>query len=249
MKRFMLLAAAMIVLTGMAVTPAVAADATAALDVASAYVWRGQTFNDGLVLQPSVDVAAKNGFGINVWGNYDIDDYDGTLDSHEFSEIDLTVSYGTTLGKVDVGVGAIGYFFPAGGEETWELYLSLGVPIIGGLSAGLDFYYDVDAVDEFTYATLSLAYAFDITAKLGLELGGSIAYAGDAFAENAGGEDGGLYDYTLSAALGYAFTDAWSASAGVTYVNALDDDNLPDVDDGGLEDTNIVFSVGIAYAF
>ncbi len=249
MKRIMALAVAMVTLIGMAVTPAVAADATAALDIASAYVWRGQTFNDGLVFQPSVDVAASSGFGINVWGNYDVDDYDGTLDSHEFSEIDLTLSYGTTLGKVDVGVGAIGYFFPAGAEETWELYLSLGMPIIGGLSAGVDFYYDVDAVDEFTYATLSLSYGFDITEKFAVELGGSIAYAGDAFAENAGGEDGGFYDYTLSASLGYTITDAWSASAGVTYVNALDDDNLPDVDDGGLEDTNIVFAVGVAYAF
>ncbi len=249
MKRLISMAVAMVTLVGMAVTPAVAADATAAIDIASAYVWRGQTFNDGVVLQPSVDVAAKSGFGINVWGNYDVDDYDGTLNSHEFSEIDLTVSYGTTFGKLDVGVGAIGYFFPAGAEETWELYLSVGMPIVGGLSAALDIYYDVDAVDEFTYSTLSLAYAIDITEKIGLELGGSIGYAGEKFAENAGGEDGGLYDYTLSASLGYTITEALSASAGVTYVNALDDDNLPDVDDGGLEDTNIVFAVGVAYAF
>ncbi|HMA84159.1 MAG TPA: hypothetical protein VKN73_00520, partial [Desulfosalsimonadaceae bacterium] len=48
-------------------------------DVVSAYVWRGITFNDGLVVQPYVDVAAGNGFAINVWGNYDIDDYDNTL--------------------------------------------------------------------------------------------------------------------------------------------------------------------------
>ena len=73
--------------------------------------------------------------------------------------------------------------------------------------------------------------------------------SGNGYVDWNGSEDGGLYDYTLSAALGYAITEAWSSSAGVTYVNALDDDNLPDVDDGGLEDTNIVFSVGIAYAF
>lgn len=249
MKRIVCLAVAMVTLIGMAVTPAVAADATAALDIASAYVWRGQTFNDGLVLQPSVDVAAENGLGINVWGNYDVDDYDGTLNDREFSEIDLTVSYGTSIGKLDVGVGAIGYFFPAGAEETWELYLSLGMPIVGGLSTALDIYYDVDAIDAFTYATLSLAYAIDITKQLGLELGGSIGYAGDDFAENAGGEEGGLYDYTLSLSVGYTITDAWSASAGVTYVDALDDDNLPNVDDGGLEDTNVVISVGVAYAF
>ena len=32
------------------------ADVTTAIDVNSAYVWRGITFNDGVVVQPSVDV-------------------------------------------------------------------------------------------------------------------------------------------------------------------------------------------------
>ena len=70
-----------------------AADVTTAIDVNSAYVWRGITFNDGMVVQPSVDVAAGN-FGLNVWGNLDADDYDDSLDSGEFSEIDLTLTYG-----------------------------------------------------------------------------------------------------------------------------------------------------------
>jgi len=249
MKRIITLAAAMVLLIGMAVTPVLAAEATAEIDFSSAYVWRGQTFNDGLVMQPSIDVAAKNGFGVNVWGNYDIDDYDDSLDSNEFSEIDLTVSYGRTLGKVDVGVGVISYLFPAGGSETAEVYLSLGMGIAGGLSTELDIYYDIDAIDAFTYANLSLAYAYDITDKLNLEAGAAIGYAGEDFSQAAGGDDGGLYDYTLSLSLGYTITDAWSASAGVTYVNALDDDNLKEVEDGGLLDTNTYFTVGVAYAF
>jgi len=59
MKRIISLAAAVILLVGMAVAPAAAAEATAAVDFASAYVWRGLTFNDGFVIQPSIDVAAK----------------------------------------------------------------------------------------------------------------------------------------------------------------------------------------------
>ena len=91
MRSKIVLVVAMIFLAGLASTPAMAAEATAALDINSAYVWRGQTFNDGVVLQPSIDVAAENGLGINVWGNYDIGDYNNTLDEDEFSEIDLTV--------------------------------------------------------------------------------------------------------------------------------------------------------------
>jgi hypothetical protein len=262
MKPFFTLAAAMFLLICLAATPVSAASATAAVDINSAYVWRGLTFNDGMVLQPSIDVAAENGLGINVWGNYDIGDYDNTLDDNEFSEIDLTVSYGFTVGKLDVGVGAIHYLFPATNDldndgigenltATTELYLSLGMPIADGLSAALDAYYDIDALDAFSYATLGLSYAYDISDKLSLEAGGSIAYAGEEFARanGTGNEDSGLYNYTLSLSLGYTITDAWSAAANLTYVDALDDDNLKDVKDGGLRNTNTIYGVSLAYAF
>ena len=91
---------------------AYAADVTGGVDFASAYVWRGITFNDGMVAQPYLDVASA-GFGINIWGNMDIDDYDNTLDSGEFSELDLTLSYGFSLDPVDVRLGYIEYLFPA----------------------------------------------------------------------------------------------------------------------------------------
>lgn len=262
MKPIFTLAAAMFLLICLAATPVMAASATAAVDINSAYVWRGLTFNDGLVLQPSIDVAAENGLGINVWGNYDIGDYDGAVDENAFSEIDLTVSYGFTVGKLDIGVGAIHYVFPAVNDSdndgigenymaTTELYVSLGLPIVDGLSAALDAYYDIDALDAFSYATLGLSYAYDITDKLNLEAGGSIAYAGEEFAQanGTGDEDSGLYNYTLSLSLGYTITDAWSAAANLTYVDALDDDNLKDIDDGGGLDTNVIYGVSVAYAF
>jgi uncharacterized protein (TIGR02001 family) len=260
MKTIFTLAAAMFLLICLAATPVMAASATAAVDINSAYVWRGITFNDGMVIQPSIDVAAENGLGINVWGNYDIGDYNGNVDENAFSEIDLTVSYGFTIGKLDVGVGAIHYVFPAVGDSnndgvgenfmaTTELYVSLGMPIVGGLSASADAYYDIDALDAFSYATLGLSYSYDITDKLNLEAGGAIAYASDDFVEfNATGDDGGLHNYTLSLSLGYAITDAWSAAANLTYVDALDDDSLKEDPDGPL-DTKTIYGVSVAYAF
>jgi hypothetical protein len=257
MKPIFTLAAAMFLLIGLAATPVLAANATATVDANSAYVWRGLTFNDGLVIQPSIDVTAENGLGINVWGNYDIDDYDNTLDDKEFSEIDLTVSYSKTVGNLDVGGGIIEYTFPAtsnpetgevqGVTATTELYVSLGMPIIGGLSASLDAYYDIDALDAFSYATLGLSYAYDIAENLNLEASGSIAYAGKDFAQAYGGDDGGLYNYTLSLSLGYTITDAWSAAANLTYVDALDDDNLKE--GHGMLDTNTIVGASVSYAF
>jgi len=251
MKRLISMAAVMVLFLGMAAAPAAAAEASATLDFASAYVWRGITFNDGFVIQPSIDVAGKNGLGINVWGNYDVDDYDDQLTSNDFSEIDLTVSYGTSFGKLDVGAGVIAYLFPGAGSdsETAEIYLSLGMDIMDGLSAALDIYYDFELLDELSYATLSLAYAYGVSDKLDIEVGGSIGYAGDDFSASYGGADGGLWDYTLSLSLGYAISDAWSASAGVTYVNSLDDDNLIEGNTAGTLDTTTYATVGVAYAF
>jgi hypothetical protein len=249
MKRMIILAAAMVLMIGMAATPVLAADATATIDINSAYVWRGQTFNDGVVIQPSIDVAAKNGLGINVWGNYDIGNYHHTVDSNAFSEIDMTLSYSKTIGAVDAGLGVISYQFPAGAPETTELYLSLGMPIVGGLSGGLNIYYDVEALHAFSYANLSLSYDYVLNDNLKLDAGGGIGYAGKDFAQAAGGDDGGLYDYNLSVSLGYTISKAWSASAKVTYVNALDDKHLKEVKDGGLLDTNTIYGVSIAYAF
>ena len=112
MKRAFSLVALATLTLATAATTADAATATAALDVNSAYVWRGLTFNNGLVVQPSITAASDNGFSVNVWGNYDIDDYDGNVDEYHFSEVDLTASYAFKLGAVDMTVGAIAYTFP-----------------------------------------------------------------------------------------------------------------------------------------
>ncbi|RJQ65195.1 MAG: MltA-interacting MipA family protein [Desulfobacteraceae bacterium] len=230
-----------------------AADATAALDLNSAYVWRGITLNDGLVAQPSLDVS-KNGFGLNVWGNYDIDDYDNTLDDNDFQEIDLTAYYSFNIDKLDFTVGVINYVFPSSGlPATLELYGTVGTTLAGGLSIALGFYYDVDEVESF-YSDLSLSYAMNLSDKLGLEVGAKVGYAGEDFAEyySTAATDGGFYDYGFSLILTYAVNDALSVGANINYTNSVDDDVLPDADvASGVYgvDTKVYGGVSIAYTF
>src|SRR5665647_334924 len=101
MKRIFSMAALVALAAGGAATQAsAAATVTTALDANSAYVWRGMTANKGFVLQPSVDVAA-NGFGVNVWANYDVADNNGNAEKNKFSEVDLTASYAFKMGAVD----------------------------------------------------------------------------------------------------------------------------------------------------
>jgi hypothetical protein len=249
MKRIISMAALMVLLIGLASTPALAADATAALDLNSAYVWRGQTFNDGFVAQPSIDVATELGIGVNVWGNLDIDDYDGAVDSGEFSEIDLTLYYGKSFGKLDFGVGYIEYLFPTtetgGALGTREVYLSLAYGLPASLSVGLDFYYDFDEVEDY-YSRLNVGWGMDLAKGLSLDAGLSAAYAGDAY--SADGE-AGFYDYNVSLSLGYSITEALSVALNLYYTDSLDKDKLADVNDGGPLDTTTYGGINIAYAF
>ena len=107
-------------------------EASAGADLASAYVWRGLTFNDGTVFQPWMDIA-KGGFNCDVWVNYDIGDYDGTLNKAEYSEIDLTLSYSFNLKMVGLTAGIIEYTFPGGGPGTTEVFVDSSIEPIEGL--------------------------------------------------------------------------------------------------------------------
>lgn len=254
MKRIIALIALTFVL---ATGSAYAADASGAVDIYSAYVWRGYTLNEEAVIQPSMDIT-KGGFGFNVWGNFDVIDDDDDIelaDTNQFSEVDLTLSYSLSVGKLDFGVGIIEYLFPYiendGAESAYnatrEIYASVGVNIIEGLSAGVAYYRDVDEVEDY-YATFSLSYGFSIAEKLEVALDATVGYAGEDFAQSYGGDEEleeGFHDYALSLGLTYPVTEALSIGATYVYVDTLDEDVLA-------EDAVIVSSYGginIAYAF
>ena len=119
-----------------------AADVTVGTDINSAYVWRGITLNDSFVAQPSIDIAAPNGIGLNIWGNFDLDDFeiDGEeqIDSGNFSEIDLTLSYAVPLDMdgVELSMGIIEFLFPDADGSTREVYANLGVDLGAGFWIG-----------------------------------------------------------------------------------------------------------------
>jgi uncharacterized protein (TIGR02001 family) len=221
-----------------------AADATVGLDVNSAYVWRGITFNDGMVFQPSLDVT-KGGFGLNVWGNIDGSDYDDQLDSGEFSEVDLTASYGFDFEPMDITIGYIEYLYPTtedtGSLGTREVFASFGMDIIENLSTTLAVYYDFDEYEE-VYANLSLAYSASLTDVVSLDLGTGIGYAGGEYTADG---DAGFFDYIVSAELGYSVNDSLNLSAMVAYADSADEDKLPEE----ATDTNFFGGVRITYGF
>lgn len=259
MKRIFSMAALVALAAGGAATQAsAAATVTTALDANSAYVWRGMTANKGFVLQPSVDVAA-NGFGVNVWANYDVADNDGNAERNKFSEVDLTGSYAFKMGAVDASVGIIAYTFPTtypannppgvakSISNTTELFAGLGYDLGAGFAISTKLYYDFDQVKDF-YLTAGLGYTYSLNAKTTLGLNGTIGYAGAEFARFYNVDptaDAGFFNYLLTASAKYAMTDAFSVSANINYSDSLDHDVLKEAN----VKTNVFGGISLAYTF
>ena len=212
---------------------------SAGVDVSSAYVFRGTTFNDGVVAQPWMD--AKTSFGLNfgVWGNSDIGDYDGTLEKNQFSEIDIYVGWGTTVGEMlDLGIAYCEYTYPMhGGEAGRELSVSAGLPL-GSVELAFVAYFGVDGgIKDTIYLEAVADYSVEmdeITASL-------LASAGYLIDSNSGGESG-FNDYAVGASLGWKFI-----SASLTYIGQGDDKVLPEKQYG--YDVELVGMVSVGYDF
>jgi len=257
MKRFFSMAALVALTAGGAASQAAAATATAALDTNSAYVWRGLTFNDGFVLQPSIDVSA-NGFALNVWANYDLDDYNGLVEKNQFSEVDLTASYAFKLGAIDASVGIVEYTFPTtyptannGSpkevKNTAEVFAGLAYDLGRGFVVSTKLFYDIDEVNDF-YVTAGLAYSYSINDKTTLGLSGLISYAGQDFAQFYTVNDtvdGGFFNYALTASVKYMATEACGITASINYTDSMDDNVLPSEN----VDTTVFGGISLTYTF
>ena len=215
------------------VTSAHAADVSTGVEVNSSYVYHGITYNDGAVIQPWLDVS-KNGFGVNVWANFDLDDYGGTLNKNEFSEVDLSVYYCSSLSGFDWCATYAEYLYPnvdnadgtgaLGGDR--EVIFSVDRKLFAGLRTQAKLQYNVDGINDL-YARLLLAYDHQINEALSATVSASGAYAGDDMTLTG---EGGLHDYDISFSLSWAVSEDISLGANIHSVGSLDEDVLPDQD-------------------
>ena len=253
MKRIRITAAILGAATAM--NMAKGTEVSLSLDAASAYVFRGATFNDGAVLQPGMEVSGmKLGefeipITLGVWGNLDLDKNeaegeDGSKEtvaaSGKFSEVDLYASLEmpTLVEGLDWSVGYTEYLYPqAGGDPDREVNIAFAVDTM--LAPAFTAYYGVDGlIEKSTYLEFGVSHGFALTDALGLELGATLGY----LIPDEGEE--GFNSLDLSAAL------SWKAvTASVVYVAQLDDEVLVDVEDGGLYDVEVVGMISLAQTF
>jgi len=228
--------------------PAVhAAEATVGLDVASAYVFRGATFNENFVAQPYLEVGGLP-IDLGVWANFDLESDDARgYDDGQFSEVDIYASYALPIEAVDVSIGYTEYLYPGSGgaelvdgeavdtqgESDREVSLSLGLADVL-LAPALSLYYGIDgAIDENVYVQGDLSHEIALSEEVALSLGAAVGYL-----DPESGEDG-FSHYQVSASIGYDIL-----SVGVAYIDTIDDDVL-----GDAYDVEFVGTVGVSYDF
>jgi len=229
-----------------------AADVSTYVDFASAYVFRGATFNNGLVMQPGAEISgfpideACGSLAIGIWGNYDLDDNDG--EGSDFSEIDYYLSYTLPIEALDLSMAYTEYVYPESGlTNDKELNLTIGSALgTNGLYASVAVNYGVGGyLDDSWYIQPALEYETELSDALTASAGISIGYVISGGDIKADGVADGFNDATASVGLGYALNDNWSVSGGLTHIAQLDDDVLSD----DAYDVDLVATVGIACDF
>lgn len=192
------------------------ADASVTLDIASAYVFRGITFNDGPVVQPGIEVTL-HGLTLGAWGNLDLDDYDGAVAKKQFGEIDLYASYAIPVDILTLNVGYIEYAYP-GSEGKADREVNLGIDLDVPLNPSVTVSYGVDgAVNKSWHVGAGIDHTVALTDGLGLDLGATVGYV------NPDEGKSGFADFTVSAGLTYG-----PLTLSVTHIGQIDDKVLTD---------------------
>jgi hypothetical protein len=230
-----------ILLVGMIFSVAVVwgGEAKTSLDMATAYVFRGATFNDGLVFQPGLELSGSP-VTLGVWGNFDIDDYDDTLAGGQFSEIDIYGSYDIPF-KLDpfgLSVGYTEYTYPSGGGDAdREVSLSATADVL--MSPSLAMFYGTDGgIKDSTYIELGAGHEMKLSNQAAVEFNVAVGYL-----EPDEGESG-FSHADVAVHLSYGVVHA-----SIICVVQIDDKVLPDVEDNGSYDAQLYGTIGISHSF
>lgn len=218
------------------------------VDIASAYVFRGITLNEGVVVQPYMSAEILPGLTAGVWANNDVDDNDGAFKEGEFSEVDLTLTYAIPVEAVNLSVGYAEYTYPGAGgaeldadgaavatrgEADREVFVTAGLPVL--LTPTLSAYYGLGGlVDENVYLEAGVSHSMDLTDAVALGLSAAVGYAYPDV-----GEDG-FSHANLGVSLGFG-----PVTAKVLYVAQLDDEVLSDE----AYDVEVVGTLSLSKAF
>lgn len=173
-------------------------------DFNTKYLWRGITYNDGLVIQPYLWASFRN-FSAGIWSSQTAWDRHNSVRRPEF---DLVLTYLYSIGKFEIDHTAMLYYY-VGQEDappTGEFFTGIGYPV-GNFKLVSSF-----TVDFLTYAG---AFYVEHGIEYEKEAGQHLVFSGSVMAGWASAKFNDTY-------LGINKTTAnlVSATIGVTYTPA-----------------------------
>lgn len=237
-----------------------AADAVAGIDLYSARVWRGITLNDGMVLQPWMDLSVGNAtFG--VWANRDMNDYKKVPTKEGLSQIDLSLFFNAKLFGLESILGFTEYIrmddersFDTA-SDTRDVFAGILWNAPGGITLSLKSYYDFGEYNDI-YAAAGAGYSFSLLEDtFAVDLNATVGYMGK---ERAQGKKAGLNDISATATLIWSAASNFAVSLTCSYVDNLDSAVLPNAvllpEDSGTNalqgyDVDFFWGAKAAYSF
>ncbi len=218
-------------------------------DFASAYVFRGTTVVDDLVVQPGIEV---DGFGLkDEYGSIDLGVWGSTApfwDTYDnLHETDWYAAYTLPeiVSNLNLNIGFTEYQY-AGGAGEQEVNLGAAYALCENISIGgrANFMIDdeVAATESQKYFDMHANYSKQVSEELDVSLGALLGVMVQGDGNASAGLDDGFNQYELSGAFNYALNEMWSVGGALTYIGQIDDNVLTDAAyDRGLVAT---FSVG-----
>lgn len=136
------------------------------IDLNSRYLWRGITWSENFVGQPSVWVSYADFTG-TVWGNFFFDDADSRVGCNE---VDFILAFIRELAKLSIepSFSYYLYFNQEDAPGTGEIALKLSYPV-GPFSVFTDQTFDIVRYAGAYFGDLGFSYEHELSSKLSLD--------------------------------------------------------------------------------
>jgi hypothetical protein len=224
-------------------TTGVFAEANLTVDMATAYVFRGTTLVDDLVIMPGMELS---GFGMDEkYGMFTLgalgynapfnDDTPVAKDTMFKTDWYLNYALPQLVENMDLYIQMITYQYsgslPAGNET--ELNLGIGYQLAGFyLGGSANFMVDDKnpLTEDQKYFDFFADYLFELNEKSAVTVGAliGIMFQGDGNSAAPLNLDDGFNQFELDAAYTYALGEMWSLGASIAYIGQLDSNVLSD---------------------
>ena len=184
------------------------------------YVWRGITYTDGLVYQPSLALSQKN-FSIQLWGNFVLNDKNDIPGN----ELDVYITYNYDLAGFALTPALFIYTYP-GQEANTTTEFSLGVGYdIEDFNVSASFSKDLVEAPRSFFASLDLIYSTTLMENLSANLATGLGYGNDYFNEYyVGLSKNALNYFMLGGSLSYSLSQHISVKAYFENFSILDNE-------------------------